>query len=756
MISITPRIVRSSVASRMLASASALVLVGLSAPAAAQGADTNNTSANAAADVAGKPPAGELQSEGGIQEIIVTAERRSARLQSVPISITAVTGAALEAAGIQDVTDLEQVTAGLVQPEGISGGPVLQPFIRGIGSTSTLPGIDASVALYIDGVFSGAKTLNLVDLANVERVEVLKGPQGTLYGRNAPGGAINIITQRPSDQFKGSASFSYGRFDETVEKFYVTGPLASGLAASLSVVGRQGGDFAENLTTGRGLGGLNTLTVNGQLAWDPTDRLAIDLTGTFARRFSDFQNNVGVQVGGIPPIAVQVLGGQFSSDPDVRYLNIDTVLKSRAYQGSVRVRYSLDNVDLVSITSYQRGTFRSVLDSDASTASFQSLDYVQPNRTFTQELQAVSTGDSAFQWILGAYYIRQKESYDPFTILLSRAISPTDLSYFSFQKADAKSVFGQATYEIAPETKVTAGLRYSTEKKSFDGLLVSPTFGGLVLSGPVSLDKTFNKLTWRFSVDHKLSTDVLAYASYNRGFKSGAFNPLSIDPALKPVSPEVLDAFEVGLKSQFLDRKVQLNAAAYYYDYKDIQVQRVNTGASASQAVLENAASATLYGLEAELVVVPIRSLQFNAGFNLEHSEYDSYPNASGLVPGNGTGTQVIIDYTGEQVLVAPKFSFNLSGSYELDVGPGKVLFAANYSRSSKFFTSPGTTNFQRAHGILNGSIAFTDIDDRYTIEVYGRNLTDEQKIGQYAGTTLNSFVLRTPLTYGVTVSTRF
>ncbi|WP_419826133.1 TonB-dependent receptor [Sphingomonas sp.] len=280
----------------LLASSSALALMYLGAPANAQSTATTTTSADAAADSTVAPEARPVQNAAGVQDIIVTAERRSARLQSVPISITAVTGPALAAAGIQNTADLAQVTPGLALPTGISGGPELQPFIRGIGSTSTQPGIEASVAVYVDGVYSSDKFLNIIDLANIERVEVLKGPQGTLYGRNATGGAINIITQKPSEILGGTASLSYGRFGEVVEKGYLTGPVTSTLAASVSVVARQGGDFLKNLTTDHELGGVHSWTVNGQLAWTPTERFHVDLSGTFARRRDTFQTNVGVQV----------------------------------------------------------------------------------------------------------------------------------------------------------------------------------------------------------------------------------------------------------------------------------------------------------------------------------------------------------------------------------------------------------------------------------------------------------------------------
>ncbi|WP_419825599.1 TonB-dependent receptor [Sphingomonas sp.] len=739
----------------LLASSSALALMCLSAPASAQSTATTTTSADATADSTVAPVATPAQSPAGVQDIIVTAERRSARLQSVPISITAVTGPALVAAGVRSTADLAQVTPGLVLPTGISGGPVLQPFIRGIGSTSTLPGIEASVATYVDGVYSSDKFLNVIDLANIERVEVLKGPQGTLYGRNATGGAINIITQKPSEILGGTASLSYGRFGEVVEKGYLTGPVTSTLAASVSVVARQGGDFSRNLFSGREFGGVHSWTVNGQVAWTPIERLHVDLSGTFARRRDSFSANTGAQIPGAPPVGA-AFGGQYSTDPRHPYVDVETRLNGRGYLGSGRVRYSLDNIDLLSVTAYKRGTFKSTLDADNTSFPLESIAYKVKSHSFSQEIQALSTSDSRFQWIVGGYYFRAREGYDPFTVVLSRALSPTDLSYFSFVRTEAESVFGQGTYELFPGTKLTAGLRYNTEKKSLDASLVSPTFGNIVIGGPISPSDRFRKLTWRFSVDHKLAKDVLVYASYNRGFKSGSFNVLDLTPGVQGVKPEVLDAYEVGVKSQFADRKIQLNLAGYYYDYKNIQLQRVATGGGTSQAVLENAASATLYGLDGDIVVIPIRGLQLSGGFNLEHSNYDSYVGASGVNTGPGTQIDVVLDYTGKQLLVAPNLTFNVGGSYKFDIGPGSILLSANYSHSSFYRFSPGNGQFTRAFGLLNGSIGFTDSKERYTVEFWGRNLTNEQKIGEYASAVDIGYVQHQPLSYGFTVSTKF
>ena len=682
----------------------------------------------------------------------MTAERRSQRLQSVPISITAVTGEGLAKAGIAAITELAQVTPGLVSPASLSGNVAFTPFIRGIGSAAALPGIEPSVALYIDGVYSGVSFQNNIDLANIARVEILKGPQGTLYGRNATGGAINIITERPADTFGGNASFSYGRFSETVEKVYLTGPLATGLNASVAFVGRQGGDFGDNLTTGNKFGGLTSTTINAQIAWTPVDRLEIDLSGTYSRRRGRRYDDTIVNDPGSVPLGGQ-LGGQFSTDPNKGYLTVDPRINTRSYSGAAHVRYSADSFDLVSISAYQKGSNHTQLDPDGTSLPILAIRWSAPNRVFTQEFQAVSTSSSPFQWIVGLYYYKAHADYAPF----ESDSAPLPVQFFSYTSANAKAAFVQGSYQLTPSTKVTAGLRYNNEKRTLDSTLIAPTLGGAVLAPPLNLKRTFNKLTWRFSLDHKFSDDILGYVSYNRGFKSGAFNPLSTDPT-NGVNPEVIDAYEVGVKSRLANRAVQLNGSFYYYKYKNIQVQQVVLGVGgAAAAALQNAAAATLYGLDADIIVAPVTGLQLIGGINLEHSNYDKYLRASGFLVVNGLGVPGSFDATGDRVLFAPDVTFNLGANYSLSLGnTGNLQFAANYSHNSRYKISAGEGNFIRAHGTLNGSIAFSDPRDRFSIEFWGRNLTDVRRYGEYTFALNNSLAIQPPRSYGVTVGAKF
>ncbi len=733
-----------------LTTVAALALLNLPQSAAAQSGASNGPPSLPRSKTSGGAAVSQPGVAHGVEEVIVTAERRSQRLQSVPISITALTASGLAKAGIANIVDLPQVTAGLVAPSSVSGNAELNPFIRGVGSDSGTPGVDASVALYVDGVYSASKFLNLIDLDNVARVEVLKGPQGTLYGRNATGGAINVITQRPSANFGGDASVSYGEYNETVEKGYITGPLAPGLNGSLSDVSRQGGDYGNDRTTGNKFGGLDSSTVNGQLAWTPTSRLDVLLSGTYVNRQGrEFGESYVIPSGGIP-LGGQ-FGGLFSTQPNVSYTDVDPKLDVHGFNVALHLRYSLDNVDLVSVTAYEKGRYKTQLDADATSLPIETVKFTSPSRAYSQEFEAVSTAKSPFQWIVGAYYLNSREAYSPFEV----DVAPISVQYFTFTDANAQSAFAQISYQFDFGTKITAGARYSSETRTLDGLLSSPTLGNAVLAGPINLGKTFNAPTWRFSIDQKLAQGLLAYASYNRGFKSGAYNILAVDPNQKPVNPEILDAYEVGVKSQLADRTIQLNGAFYYYDYKNIQVEYVELGSSA--AVLENAAAAKLYGLDADIVVVPIRALQLNAGFNLEHSDYSSYQGASGFATANGIGIGTSFDETGRQVIGAPDLSFNVGGSYTLDIGEvGSLSFASNYAYNTRYAIAAGEGNYIRAQGILNGNAVFTARKHGYSVELWGKNLTDVRNGGEYTTAVAESLFIHRPRTYGATVSVKF
>lgn len=686
-----------------------------------------------------------------IETVTVTAQKRVESAQKVPISITVITPSQLEAAQITSAIDLPQLTSSLVTITGPNANAFQTPFIRGVGSSSTANGIDASVATYVDGVYQSFKQGNLLDLDDIERIEILKGPQGTLFGRNATGGAISIITKQPTDTFQASTEFSYGRYNETEERGYINGQLANDLAGNLSVSARQGGDYLFNEFNNDKFGGTNSVTLNGKLLWTPISRLDVTAGFIYDNRNQSSETADVTLVPGSTPIGA-LLGGMGSFKNYVGDLNLTPITFESGIQGSLHVKYSFDDFDLVSISSFQHNRSRELLDYDVTSANVFSFDDHDSAQTYTQELQLVSTGTGPFQWIVGGYYINDSQSYDPLGELF---VAPAPIDINSTSKVSGSAVFGQGTYDFGEGTKLTVGLRYSSEQRGLVGVETIPAIP-VTLAGPINLRKTFSMPTWRLSVDHSFTDNFLGYVSYNRGFKSGAFNPTTIDPSQKPVNSEVLDAYEAGVKTQWFNNRLQLNGAGYYYDYRNIQVQRVDPNAGGA-SLLEAAGAAQLYGLDGDLTVIPVDGLQVHAGLGLEHARYTDYDNASGFAYIGGFGVADTVDATGTQMLYAPDATFNVGADYTFGFADTSSLeFTGNYSFSGKYREVVGDGNFSRPYGVLNGSITWHAPDDKFFVRVWGKNLTNQQDVGALLNTLSYQKQLLEPITYGITAGVQF
>jgi len=687
-----------------------------------------------------------------IETVTVTAEKRDESSQKVPISISVITPQQLSAAQITSTVDLPQLASSLITITGANANAFQTPYIRGVGSSSTSNGIDASVATYIDGVYQPFKQGNLFDLDDIERIEVLKGPQGTLFGRNATGGAISIITMQPdTDSFDGNAEVSYGRFDETMEKAYVNMPIAESLAANLSITAQQGGDYLYNAYLQNHFGGTNSITTNGKIKWTPVARLEVTAGFIYENRKQSSEVADVTLVPGSTPVGA-LLGGAGSYTNYVGLLNLDPIASDRTFEGSLHVKYSFPGFDLVSISSYQADRSHELLDYDVTDANVFSFDDHDSAQTYTQEVQLLSNEAGPFQWIVGGYYIHDRESYDPLAELY---VAPAPIDIDSVSRVAGYAGFGQATYDFGEGTKVTAGFRYSSEDRSLTGDETIPAVP-VTLAGPIDLKKTFAKPTWRLSVDHSFTDSILAYLSYNRGFKSGAFNPTTIDPTQKPVNSEVLDAYEAGAKTRWLDNRLQLNGAVYYYNYTNIQVQRVDPNAGGA-VVLEAAGAAQLYGFDGDLVVIPVDGLQVHAGIGLEHSKYTQYNNASGFAYVGGFGVADTIDATGSQLLYAPDVTFNLGADYTFGFADTSSLeFTANYAFSSQYKEVVGDGNISKAYGVLNGSITWNAPNDRFFVRLWGKNLTNQEDVGTLLNTLSFQRQLLEPITYGLSAGVKF
>lgn len=713
-----------------------------------------------------------------LEEIIVTAQRRSENLQKVPIAVTPVSMDQIETAGITSSLDLPRIASGVTTAP-TAANSFFIPYIRGVGSNSPATGNDSSIAVYIDGIYQSDKAANVFDFSNIERIEVLKGPQGTLFGRNATGGAINVITLKPQVTAGGNAELSYARFDRWTAKGHVTGPLSDTIAASLSYQHIGGGDYFTNTGTedpGK-FGGTNSDAIHGKLLFRPGDNFDATLGLMYVDRSTTDLNSNLAPVPGTTPVGM-LLGGSFDAR-DRHYAGSPNQFATEAYRASLQARWSLDKVDLVSITGYVHTQDISKLDYDGTTANVLYFDEIQGTKDFSQELQLLSADDGPLQWVLGAYYFKGKAYIDPLNLIQA---APYNSSFATVPAVAGGSItsitadgptralagYGQATFNLTDATRLTGGLRYTSERRRYDFAVsgvgqIAPGFASPVLIPLVSdqgnLGRTFDKLTWRLALDQQFTPDIMGYVSWNRGFKSGTFNMNDFTPGQTPVKPEVLDAYETGLKGQFMERRLQINLAAFYYDYRNIQLDTiVAAGSGASTTVLQNAANERIYGLDADLQLRASRGLQLRASATLLDAEYKDFPNATAFIPDmSGNGTQSSIDASGTRGLYAPRWSFTLGADYTADLANGgELVFSGSYYRTASFKVGIGPADKVDEYDSLGASVTYRFPENGWYVRGFGNNLTDRTVIGTNLSALKQSRQQITPLTYGLATGVSF
>jgi iron complex outermembrane receptor protein len=679
-----------------------------------------------------------------LQEVVVTAQRRDESLQSVPISVSVISGDVARNSGITTSEDLSLAVPGLqMDLDGVG----LSPFLRGIGSTFYSPGAESSVAVYVDGGYLPSEA-TLFNLNNIDRVEVLKGPQGTLFGRNATGGVIQVITKDPSSEPSADLSLGYGNYQTSLLSFYGTTGVAAGLATDLAV-------YADDNPSGWGHNLFNAdqdytyknIDVRNTWLWQPQQgtriRLALD--------YEDTTNEAGLGFKPVPG-TVTAAGTAYPG-----FYNTDANLQDRTVmqQGGalLQITQDLQFVTFKSISSYRDLRPNFLLDQDSSPLPIVNIHIYDADDSITQELQLISPETSKVQWIGGFFYYHDVAGLTPLDISGAAAAPFSMIAMNARQHSESYAGYAQTTFEVAPKTHLTGGIRYTDDRRSIDGT-TSAEGVGVLASDAQSAE--FKKVTWRFALDHQFTPDVLGYISDNRGFKSGTFNTSAYtQPAVKP---EVLDAYEIGLKSEYFDHRFRANLAGYYYQYSDLQVSELVAG---SQIVL-NAAKAEIYGLDAEFTFLPVRDLTLNASFALIHGRYTSFPNApyfpavtaADCSPGVGTAGACTIDATGLETVHTPSFTMSLSADYvkPSEVGPFDIV--ADFYHNDGFFWDPAGQIRQPTYSLFNASIGWMNPQGRFGVRLWGKNLGGAKYYSYAIAQTLGEdFTPAPPRTYGVTIS---
>jgi iron complex outermembrane receptor protein len=691
------------------------------------------------------------------QDIVVTARRREESLLDVPIAVTAFTGAQLEANGALDITDLSNVTPNVTLETSRGTNSTLTAFVRGVGQQDPVAGFEAGVGIYLDDVYLNRPQAAVLDIYDVERIEVLRGPQGTLYGRNTIGGAVKYVTRRLGDEPTLRVRASYGTFNQADGVISGSVPIGNGtikIGGALARLTRDG--FGTNLTTGQENYNKNIWAARGTLQIEPSDELFFRLSADYTKDKSNPRGGHRIIPDLAAPFQFPVLANVFDSRGGL----LDPRQEVEAYGGSfyAEARPS-DFLTVRSITGWRKDDSASPIDFDALPAVDVDVPAFYNNKQFSQEVQAlVDTG--TFNGLLGLYYL-DASARTVFDVRLpgvpAAGITSVTALTFGNVYTDTVAVFGDFTYDLSEMFSVSAGGRYTWDNRRATILRRtylnggSPFFGGTGLLSATTSDFTgsaeFKKFTPRASVSFKPTPDHTLYASYSKGFKGGGFDPRG-QSSLAPDSngdgvrsygeqfdfldfdPETVNSYEIGYKAALFDRAVTLALAGFHATYQDVQIPgsvgQVVNGQQTFVGVTTNAGRARINGAEAEVNATIARSglvegdrLSFAGTLGYIDAKYKTFIDARGINVADRRAFQN-----------TPKWTFSETLAYSAPVGDGSVDVSATLSyrsRTQQFeLRTPGLD--QPAYGLLDANIVY-NIDDRFSIGVHGKNLTDKEYI---------------------------
>jgi len=663
----------------------------------------------------------------GDDAIIVTAQRRAERTQDVPISITSISADTLQQANIQQLGDIAKLSPA-TRFDYTSN--FVQPTIRGIGTAVTQSGGGANVGIYTDGFYSPNSLAADFQLLNVQSIQVLKGPQGTLFGRNTTGGAILVTSAKPSQDPRAIAEIAYGRFNTSRAQAYVSGGLAEGIAVDLEGGYMRSDGYVRNLSPEGDphIGGYTNWSVRAGVNFELSDSVSF-LARYSHRSVNDGTNTAtgllvqdGITYSNIKPPAFPESQFPIGYRQTAANEPVGFRLKSDIFQLTGNI--DLGFADLTSYTQYRAEDGTTYLDQDQTPIKDISIIIPIVNRTFTQELLLTSKPGGSLSWTAGAFYFRNRDTYDG--VRLSVGGAP----FFTYagSSSTVTSIAGylDVTYEIMDRLFLTGGARYSHDKfgKAEQFNVVLGTFN----PDPITNDRVTPRVVLRY----ELSNESSVYASFTRGYKAALID-LARETGPAQVDPESLDAFEAGFK--YATRGLSFNLATWYYDYKDLQVSSyLPTSTGGNLARIDNAATARIYGVEGDLRYQVSDAFTIGASAAYVNAKYKRFPESNRFVF-DASGTlvpQVPFDSSGLQMQRAPKFTASADARYEFDVAGGRLGFAGNYYYTSKVYFDAAQQFYQDGYGLVGVRADWTDPSEQLTLAVFGDNVTGTKYLRQF------------------------
>lgn len=691
--------------------------------------------------------------------IIVTAERRETTAQDLSAAIQVVSGDSLTDIGVVDTENLQVRVPGLVTSR--LGGPTQRPYLRGIGND--LYGIASgnSVATYVDGVYVPNSTQSFQAFNDLERIEVLKGPQAVLYGRNATGGTILVTSKRPEFEFGANGDISYGNYNDFQVRGAVTGPLSDKIAGRLAVQYLDRDGFGKNLPSGKDQDFFRNFAVRGSILAEVTDNLDILL----AVDYSKIETGDYVKTPNEDAWNYQATSGQYIDDPWLRYGNHDSFAPLKDAGVRLRIDWSTPIGDVTSTTSYRKFKYGPFTYDNDDVGQLLALPTdppivlgelwvngsIQRSEQFSHETYLATDDSKPLSMIVGASVFLEKAED------LQRAI------FFAYDYSDrfldnpAYAAYADFRYRATDKLTLTAGARYSHEEKTYSLTpLIVDGSGTITGEGATVVgNANWSQFTPRFGIEYRPVDDILLFATATRGFKSGGFNT---DDPTNEFEPEDIWSYEGGFKATFGD--VITSLSGFYYDYSNLQVQQVLLPSGIS--VVTNAASATLYGLDGELAWRISPNFRVGTNFAAMRSKYGDLTLFNDLleVPTN-------VSVEGNTLKRAPELTALTYADLELPVGPNFLTVHGEAAYRSRTYYTPfqDEPHSQPAFWLFNANIKFSFDNERQSISIYGQNLTDKlyatsiEDVARYLGP-LDGAPLYThygpPRTYGVRYGFRF
>lgn len=696
-----------------------------------------------------------------LEEITVTARKIEENLQETPISITVFTAEQIELPGFNDLTDIARFAPNVIFDQGTGNtgsSNNAQLFIRGVGQVDFLFSSDPGVGIYVDDVYFPRVTGSILDLIDLERIEVLRGPQGTLFGKNTIGGAVSIVSKAPEDELGGNATVTVGSRDRIDAKAIINIPLIENeLSGRFSFITRNQDGYVERiLQDGVDTGDVNSDAVRGQLRWTPGNDWDIRLSGDYTRGREEAIANELVGVNPAAPVlglwnalVVPIFG--LPTVYDDRYLSPERQSQATGpsfsniddWGVSLNISKQLsDNLQIKSITAYRDTEAAFGIDVDYSPLTYLETSNDNAHDQVSQEIQLTGHSiDDRLDWVIGGFYMHESAN-DVFDVNLAdglfealelfppgiipglggagnpvHVLFDLDATIFDSIKIDSYAVYGQGTFDVTKQLSLTAGGRYTDEKKDFTTMLTRNA-SGVTTVPETTVSESWDAFTPRAGIEYQWTEEMLTYFSASRGFKSGGFNGRALSVfEIDAFDPEYVWSYEIGLKSEWFDRRLIANLAVFHNDYDDIQLTSVRDVGGFIVVVTENAGTAEMEGFELEFAAQPTEGFLLRGGVGYLDAKYTE------LNP----GATVTLD---SKLVKTPKWTCNLVAEYEWPLGDsGSFSIGGDLSYRSSHFNEP--TNLpileQDAYTLLGAHATYVSASGGWSLSLFGTNLSDKR-----------------------------